>query len=336
MGDAASSHGETDLGRRRFVTHTAVAAAGVAGALPAMLRPCSAAAGDLPAGKTSRAGREVYVLVTMDVEVPRQAPGASGPPDWECSEKYIQAYAELAAEHSFPVSFFMHPETAVRHVALFEKLKRTRAAFIEGLHLHPWKFAGGKYRAHLGGLTAEKQRAAISEAAAMWQAAMGRRPLYFRPGTFSANDSTFQVLVDLGFRGGSVSAPGRVYLDLYAVWTGALPDPHRPHRCFRQLEGDLEFANIPLTQDFSKLEELKGRRFYRDLRPDYDDVDHRLLVRNVVRQLAARNPAVPVIHFDTHNDNDYTDPANRVRRNYETILRAISEECANARLHAVG
>jgi len=280
--------------------------------------------------------KEVYVLVTMDVEVPRQHPTASGPEDWESSEAYIRAFTELAAQREFPVSFFVHPEAAATHAPLFEELKSTRRAFIDGLHLHPWKFGDGKYRAHLGGMTADEQRAAISEATAVWQAAFGRRPLYFRPGTFSANDSTFQVLVDLGFRGGSVTAPGRVYLDLYSVWTGAVPDPHRAHRCFRQLEGDLPFADIPLTQDFSKLDEINGRYYHRDLRPDYDDVDHLLLLKNIAEQLAQRQPAIPVIHFDTHNDNDYTDPENRVRCNYETVLDAIPSACAKVGLRAVG
>lgn len=280
--------------------------------------------------------KDIHILVTMDVEVPRQSEKASGPEDWESSAAYIRGYTDLAAAHGYPVSFFLHPETADRHVGLFEELRATQGAFIDGLHLHPWKYRNGKYRAHLGGLTAGEQGAAISEAAADWQAAMGRRPLYFRPGTFSANDSTFPVLVELGFRGGSVSAPGRIYLDLCAIWPGAVPDPHRPHRSLRQLEGDLPFANIPLTQDFSKLETLGQRSFHRDLRPDYRDVDHRVLVRNIVGQIARRNPAVPVIHFDTHNDNDYTDPANPVRRNYETVLSAISEACAEVGFRAVG
>jgi len=280
--------------------------------------------------------KEVYVLVTMDVEVPRQYPTASGPPDWQTSKAYIRAYTELAAEREFPVSFFVHPEAAGKHAALFDQLHKTRGAFIEGLHLHPWKFSDGKYRAHLGGMTANEQRMAISEAIAMWQAAFGRRPLYFRPGTFSANDSTFPLLVELGFRGGSVSAPGRVYRDLNSIWTGAVRDPHRPHRCFRQLEGDLEFANVPLTHDYSRLDEINGRFFHRDLRPDYTDVDHRVLVENVVRQVVERDPAIPIIHTITHNDNDYTDPNDRVRRNYETVLDSIPRACSEAGVQAVG
>src|SRR5690606_16177301 len=163
-------------------------------------------------------------------------------------------------------------------------------------------------RAHLGGLSEEDQRAVLSEATALWQRAMGRRPDYFRPGTFSANDATFRVLVDLGFKGGSVSAPNRVYRELNSIWTGAVKDPHRPHPIFRQLSGSLPFANIPLTHDYSKLEDLNGRRFHRDMRPDYHDADYHLIANNIVEQLIERRPAVPIIHMDTHNDHDYTDP----------------------------
>lgn len=280
--------------------------------------------------------RDVYILVTMDVEVPRTEPGASGPQNWDAGADSIRGYTELAAAAGFPVSFFTHPECALEYALLLEQLREAHGACIEGLHVHPWKFGDGKYRAHLGGLTANEQRMVISEAVAVWQSAFGMRPQYFRPGTFSANDTTFPVLVELGFRGGSVSAPGRVYRDLHSIWTGAVPDPHRPHRCFRQIEGDLPFANIPLTQDFSRLDALGDRLYHRDLRPDYSDVDHRRLVRNVTQQLAERQPAIPVIHFDTHNDNEYTNPEDRVRKNYETVLKAIPEFCEQAGLRPVG
>jgi len=278
----------------------------------------------------------VYVLVTMDVERPRLEANASGPDSWDASDAYIRGYARRAAAHGFPVSFFSHPETAAHHAELFERLRQDHGAFVEGLHLHPWKFADGKYKAHLGGMTGEGQRKAISEAAAMWREGFQRKPRYFRPGTFSANDETFRTLVDLGFRGGSVSAPGRVYRELNSIWTGAVPDPHRAHRCFRQLEGDLEFANIPLTADFSRQQQLNGRIFFRDLRPDYRGVDYETILRNIVDQLIEREPDVPVINIVTHNDNDYTDPSDLNCRNYEAVLRGIPEACARAGLKAVG
>jgi peptidoglycan/xylan/chitin deacetylase (PgdA/CDA1 family) len=279
---------------------------------------------------------EIFVAISMDCERGRvfTHPDASGPADFDASEAWVRAYFELAGAYGFPVSFFLHPEVADGQAPLFLDLER-QGGFL-GLHLHPWKFGDGRYQAHFGGLTENEQRAAVSEAAALWQRAIGRRPLHFRPGTFSANDSTFGVLVDLGFRGGSISAPGRIYQDLYSIWTGAPKDPHRPHRTFRQRLGTLPFANLPLTHDYSTLVESNGRRFHRDLRPDYVDADYPRIADNIVRQIIDRGPAIPMINMVTHNDHDYTDPDDRVRRNYDVVLEQIRIACERHGVRPVG
>ena len=102
----------------------------------------------------------------------------------------------------------------------------------------------------------------LSRAIEMWREAFNVPPRYFRQGTLSANDSLFRVLADLGFRGGSVSLPGRVFPDKHAVWVGAPLDPHRGHPDFRLLEGPLEFANMPISVDTSQLNEKDGQQFY--------------------------------------------------------------------------
>ncbi len=188
----------------------------------------------------------LHVVITMDVEppTPDTHPTATGPENCANSEKFIRGYVERAAEFGFPVTFFIHPGVAVEQADLFEELKG-RGGCVEGLHLHPWKFRDGKYRAHFGGLGERDLRAVLLESISMWRSGMGRRPLYFRPGTFSANDHMYQVLADLGFRGGSCSVPGRIWPRMNAVWTGAAPDPHRAHPVFHQNVGSLPFANMP-------------------------------------------------------------------------------------------
>lgn len=281
---------------------------------------------------------KIQVLITMDVEPAlggdTRPEGASGPLSWEDSDRFIRGYHRRAAARGWPVSYMLHPETTAHHAALFLDLERQGACL--GLHLHPWKFADGHYQAHFGGLAADMQTAIVSEAIAMWQANMGKRPRFFRPGTFSANDSTFGVLERLGFLGGSVSIPGRVYPDLNAVWAGAALDPHRANGVFRQVPGDLDFVNIPLSVDVSGLEDRGGRRFHWDLRPDWVQADYRSIARNIVAQVLQRNPAVPVVHVVTHNDNDYSDDADRVCRNFETVLDEIGAAIREAGAQAVG
>ena len=291
---------------------------------------------------------EIYVVVTMDCERPRSETHATatGPETYEESDAFIRAYAEIADRHGFPVSFFVHPEVALRQGALFQELERSGSCL--GLHIHPWKFLDGRYKAHFGGLSAARQRAILSEAIALWVNSFGRPPLYFRPGTFSANDSTFPVLADLGLRGGSASVPergfrgdasepdGKNWAEMNAIWTDAVPDPHRAHAAFRQLEGDLNFVEMPVSVDFSGTVKTGGRWFHWDLRPDWPEADYKSIATNIITQVRARNPAVPVINMGTHNDNDYTDPNDRVCVNFRTALQEIANACEAVGVRAVG
>ena len=274
----------------------------------------------------------------MDCEPVRSAAGAtqatSGPITYEESAAFIRAYTRRALAAGFPPSFFIHPETAEAHPEVFTELEKEGACL--GLHIHPYKIRNTRFRNHFGALSELEQVSLISEASAVWTQALGRRPLYFRPGTFSANDATFRVLASLGFRGGSLSCPGRMYPDLYAVWSGTPPDPHYGNRSFRLMEGDVDFVNLPLSVDFSQLATANGRSFYRDLRPDYLKADYPEIARNIIAQIKERNPAVPILMVVTHNDNDFTNPEDRVSRNYTTVLEAIRTACAQAGVEAVG
>jgi hypothetical protein len=282
--------------------------------------------------------QEIHVVVTMDCEPlrppERQGAATSGPASLELSERAIQGYVAIAGERGWPVSFFVHPEAALAQPRLY--LELAEAGHDLGLHIHPYKHDPVRFRSHFGALSAERQRVLLAEGSALWAHALGRRPTLFRPGTFSANDSTFPVLEEMGFLGGSISCPGRNYPDLYAVWSGAPVDPHRGHRTFRLLPGDLDFVNLPLSVDLSRLEERNGRHFHWDLRPDYLSADYPTIARNMVGQLQERRPAVPVLMLVTHNDHDYLDETDRVCRNYRASLAAMAQACEEAGLQAVG
>lgn len=291
--------------------------------------------------------KEIDVVVTMDCE-PTTATSdktGSGPVDFALSEKAIRGYFDIAAGYGFPVTFFIHPETAVGQPELFLELEKRGACL--GLHMHPWKYSTWRYgrkryMAHYGGLTADEQRSLLAESLALWNQALNHNPLYFRPGTFSANDSVFAVLDSLGFRGGSCSAPGRVYKEINAIWTDAEPDPHKAHPCFRQMRGSLDFANMPLSADFSKLLEGKGgRRMHADFRPDTDwpsiyGITYDTIATNILAQVNSRKPAVPVLNAISHNHYDYTKPSDPACQRFKTMLDAICSACEKAGVKPVG
>lgn len=291
--------------------------------------------------------KSVNVVLTMDCEPTTSTsdPTASGPRDWAQGERAIRGYVEIGRKYGFPVSFFIHPETAIAQRELFKELESEGACL--GLHVHPWKYSlwrhGGKrYFNHYGNLSDAEQLCLLTETSALWQDALGRHPLYFRSGTFSANDSIFRVLHQAGFRGGSCSAPGRVVREMQAIWTATEPDPHRGHSHFRQLRGDLDFANVPLTMDFSRLlAATNERRMYADLRPDTDwpgqyGIQYHEIATNIVAQVKARNPAVPTIAIITHNHFEFGDPRGTQTQRLHAALEGLQSACAAQRITPIG
>src|SRR5262245_25883417 len=291
--------------------------------------------------------QEFKIVLTMDCE-PTTAtshPAATGPATWSAGEDAVGGYVEIAAEYGLPVTLFVHPEAAVAQSAMFRELEGKGGGL--GLPMHPWKYAlwrhgGRRYMGHYGGLSAEEQKELLAEASSVWAEAIGHRPQYFRPGTFSANDAIFRILQEQGFRGGSCTAPGRVIPEMQAIWTGGQPDPHRASAIFRQALGALDCANMPLSADFSRsLAGPAGRSMYADFRPDVDwpgqyGVSYRTIATNIVAQVRDRVPSVPVLNSITHNHYAYRDATDAVYGRLRIMLDEMMAACEIAGVRTVG
>jgi len=290
--------------------------------------------------------KEINIVVTMDCEPTTQTthPTATGPHDWELGRRACEGYAYIAGKYGFPVTYFIHPEAAVAQADMFKNLRSAGSCL--GLHMHPWKYSmwrhdSQKFMGHYGDLSEVEQRDLLLESSLLWENALGERPTLFRPGTFSANDSIFKVLAELGFKGGSCSVPGRMMPEMRAIWSGAQPDPHRTSPVFRQVIGPLDFVNVPVSTDFSILLEGRlGRRLHPDLRPDIDwegqyGIDYPTIAKNLVGQLIERDPPIPSICFITHNHYDYCDVNDPATRRLHQSLEALRLACDNAGVRAV-
>lgn len=274
------------------------------------------------------------VLITMDVEPVKQDPKWTGPEDAQTSERLIRAYRNIARRHGFPVTFLIHPEAAALHAEMFARFEEEGHCL--GLHLHPTKFSSPRYRHELGHYSADEQRQILSLAKAQWSQAIGKEPEYFRPGAFSANDATFPTLVSLGFRGGSVSIPGRIWPQRYCIWAGAKLDPHRANGAFRHVAGGLPFVNIPLSVDTRSAMSARGVVYYRDLRPNARETSAEETLRNIVAGLAKRQPAVPVVHLVAHNDQPFDDPNSASFHRLEEVLTRVGPVSMAHGFNAVG
>ncbi len=277
--------------------------------------------------------RKVYILATMDVEPIKQEANWTGPENAQESEDYIRCYWEIAYKYGYTVSFFIHPEAALLHGKLFNEYNSNGACL--GLHVHSTKFHYPDYKYEFGYYDAAAQEEIISSASREWEAAMGFKPLYFRPGAFSANDATAMVLAKLGFRGGSLSIPGRIWPERYCVWAGAPRYPHRAHTSFRCAPGYLDFIDVPLSVDYSNPVSRRGFFYYQDLRPSARQVSAEDILRHIIGQIKEDNPRVPVIQLIAHNDQPFDDPASESYRRLALVLSSIETLCKQNDLKAV-
>ena len=279
---------------------------------------------------------DVLILFTMDVELVAVADGkTSGPQSLAEGERNTRDYAGILADYGYSPTLFVHPELGEFQAPMLLDLRSSGAEL--GLHIHTAKFAERPHDCEMGGLTASEQHDVLSAAIAMFESYFDFRPVIFRPGCFSANDASYGVLHDLGFTGGSISIPGRVWHERFCHWANAEPHPHFAHDAFRQVAGHLPFVDIPLSVD--RIGGLQthplGFQHYVDLRPggvySHDEDtgrDHSILLRNIVQQLLDENPLLKTIVIDVHNDRDFRDPASPSARQLKTILDGLKPELA--------
>ncbi len=278
--------------------------------------------------------QDIFFLMTADCETAKcdLTPYAigmsgSGPADYAESARAIRGYAATARAWRMPLTLFVHPEVAAGNRDLLLELEAEGACL--GLHVHPYKLVGEDYRLDLGAYAAETQRAMLRRACDRWEAALGQRPRYFRAGYFSANDATFRVLAELGFRGGSLSNPGRVLPAHHAVWAGAEPYPHRAHLDFRQIAGASDFVEVPVAVDYQQ-PHTRGHAGDQGFAWPYVPADyhHRLTIQHLVERFSADSAGCPAIVLDTHNDQNYADPTHPASVNLATILETAHAACA--------
>ncbi len=286
--------------------------------------------------------KDIFVMLTMDCEPCRGdvtehavSMSGSGPADYQESERSIRGYVERAEARGFPVTLLVHPEVAVNQRDLLLGLQDRGNCL--GLHLHPYKFGDGRYRYDLGAYTASQQRDILQEATDVWEAALGQKPRYFRAGYFSANDSTFGVLQELGFRGGSLSNPGRVLPEHCSVWAGAEPYPHRAHPGFRLIRGDSDFVEAPVSVAYGRPVQTgyageKGHEW-----PYIPHTyDHRGVIRDILERFRSDSPRFGTVVTDTHNDQDYTDPDHPASVNLKIVLDSIEVFSKEMEMWSVG
>lgn len=263
---------------------------------------------------------DIFIIFTMDCERIRRYSPPGGPETWELSERSIKGFSEVLEDNGLTATFFIVPETAEKHRTLW--LDLASRGFELALHYHPQSFRDGRWKDYLGGYPYLQQKVQLKEAVGDWVKALGVKPESFRPGNFSANDDTFRVLYELGFRQGSLTVPGRNIPEYKAVWVEANPYPHHVSPYNRLVEDGIDFFEVPVTVDMEK-RVWQGKNPL-ELRVEFAELeDHIETIEKWVRHLVEADIQVKHLAAITHNTFDYSDKSSEIRKKLEGIARYV-------------
>ena len=270
---------------------------------------------------------EVFIVFTMDCErIASESPEGGGPSSWRLSEKAIVGWSQVLERNKFRGTYFITPAAAERHASLFAKLESK--GFELGLHLHPGSFRDLTFKWYLGSYEYKEQKEIIKLACEDWENALGWKPKSFRSGFTSANDFTFKVLNELGFKQTSTIIPWRNRPEVYAVWTGAFPYPHHVDLSNRLKIGSEDPFEVPITVNWRRMIK-KGLPL--DLRIEAKCTlnTHLETIRMNLDKMIQLNVKTKAIVCITHNTQDYTNPMNRSRKILQFLIREIVKEIKN-------
>lgn len=261
----------------------------------------------------------IYLCWAMDCE-------ASFIQDIPLGIRAVRGFADILTRAGLQATFCVLPGDAVAYGSLFRDLDPQR--FEIALHFHSqWE----GYDDYMGAYSAQQQREMYSRALDTFVDRVGLVPKTFRVGNGSANDATYPVTAELGFKNCTHSVPGRDMTDLRANWVGAPPYVHYAHPHNRLLEGGLDLVEVPSTTDPDSM--LWSGHHPQDLRVElFDAKNHRYMIDKMIAREKARPHPVTVVTPVTHSIFAYDDPQ-EFRR--QTMLQMIDDFAALAEQHNV-
>lgn len=269
----------------------------------------------------------LYFCYFVDCQTPTK-PGGKPDGTWEEAELAVRGMAEIMAERDLihALGFCSEPEVARRQNVLFEEMDRIGA----------WQALHFQVRGYLPpGATEEyprdrtlaeygydEQRAVIEIAKDDWEQSMGKRAEDFGACCAMANDHTFPILAELGFRQCYCSAPGRYNHAMGQVWWGAFPHSHHTSARSRLVCGELDLYEFPLNRTFPPAGVTPGDFRPEDLRAEREwSFDEAMEIAEAsVRDMIYREHPILYLHVPTHNTWDATDRAHPRRAAVETVI----------------
>ena len=251
--------------------------------------------------------------------------------DVDLGENAIRGFAEILESQGARGTFFLIPEEVRPFASLLAGL-HARGHEI-GLHVHPQ--SSGYRSDYLGAYSRAEQEEIFRRAGGEFESVLGFRPQSCRPGYCSANDATFPLLSELGYRQTSASMPGRRMTSLASNWSGAPLFAHYANPVNRFLEGGLDLVEIPISVDWES--QIWGGLHCQDLRVEFTDAkNHSFLIEKVMNRQVSETLPLRCLVILTHNLFRYADQGDFRRQTMLGMLAAITRSAQKLGVEAAG
>ncbi len=269
----------------------------------------------------------LYFCYFVDCQTPKK-PGGSPTQTWEVAERAVRGMAEVFAERGLihALGFCSEPEVARRQPALFQEMRDLGAWLALHFQVRGYRPAGATedydWERPLTDFAYEEQKAVITIAKDEWEQAIGRSVEDFGACCAQANDYTFPILAELGFRQCYCSAPGRYNAAAGQCWWGAFPHSHHASSRSRLVCGELDLYELPLNRTLEPVETAPGVWYVNDLRAEREwSFDEAMSIAEAsVNDMIMREHPILYLHVPTHNTWDATDESHPRRSAVETTI----------------
>ncbi len=273
---------------------------------------------------------KLFLCYFMDCQTPKK-PGGGRDQTWEIAEQAVRGLAELFAERglSRALGFCSEPEVAIRQSAVFREM--AEAGFWQGLHfqVRGYRPQGASedydWDRPLSDYDYQEQKDAIAIAREEWEQALGLPATTFGACCAQANDHTFPILAELGFRQSYCSAPGRHDPRNGQEWWGAFPHSHHTSRTSRLVCGDLELYEFTLTRSLKPEPGSEpGTWRVADFRAESEmGLDEIIQMADAsLKDMLLRDHPILYVHAPTHNTWDFGDRNSPRRKTVEATIDA--------------
>lgn len=269
--------------------------------------------------------QKLYVIFTMDCVPPEGPDAIMGPDSWEAARGAVNTFSDQLKTLNMCGTFFLEPSVFPQMDedvdALQEKEMET------GLLCHPQLH---EYQSCLGSYSFDRQREVIHLVSRIWEKTRPERPRTFRPGFFSANDYTYQVLCMEGYLQGSCSLPGRIDMDQCCEWKRAYPFAHHTDPLDRKLAGTMEFFEVPVSSDF-EARPKPGAEMYTPphLRIESACINEHAedLISNTLDRMEEDDTPLCSLNFVTHNAVNWGASEDPHCARLTNLVQLVRENC---------